>query len=166
MKNNKYFFKWDTFSIVITSLIILVPIVIVTSAPITTTFERIGTGVVIALLIFPAFLCPLNAELDGNTLHIRMPLHVKHIDLNEYTVTRSKQEDHLCHLRLCASGGYFGYWGLWRSSDGTKYISYITSHKDNITILIPKDPKKKQVWLNLPVGFLPQPSTSTHTNEA
>lgn len=57
MKNNKYFFKWDTFSIVITSLIILVPIVIVTSAPIATTFERIGTGVVIALLIFPAFLC-------------------------------------------------------------------------------------------------------------
>lgn len=169
MKNNKYCFKWDTFSIVITSVIVLALIAITTSAPIATTFEKIATGVVIAMLIFPAFLCPLSATIHGNTLRIRMLLHVKHIDLSEYTVIPSKKEDrscYLCHLRLCASGGYFGYWGLWRSPDGTKYFSYLTSWKDNITVLLPNDPKKKQVWINLPVGFLPQPATSRHPNEA
>ena len=166
MKNNRYRFKWDTFAIVITSIIILVLVAIFTSAPIATTFEKISTGVVVGLLLFPAFLCPLTAEVHDNTLRIRMLLHVKHIDLDEYTIIPCKKDDILCHLRLCASGGYFGYWGLWRSGDGTKYFSYLTSRKDNITVLVPKDPKKRQIRVNLPADFLPQPTTSPHTNEA
>lgn len=37
--------------------------------------------------------------------------------------------------RLWASGGHFGYWGKWRSTDGTTFTSFLTHRSEDVYYL-------------------------------
>lgn len=65
-------------------------------------------------------------------------------------------------IRLCASGGLFGYWGKWKSGDGRNFTSYITHRKENVYYL---SDGTNIIAINAPKEWIDQMYKSTRQEE-
>lgn len=88
--------------------------------------------------IIPLFFYPFSESFDCKTKEIKIhfPGYSRTISRENYPILLSGQD--LINdgaIRLCASGGLFGYWGKWKSGDGRNFTSYITHRKENVYYL-------------------------------
>lgn len=87
-------------------------------------------GAVITLLLcMTMFYMPLSISVDNKNLNINRPLRIKSIPLSEISSVK------LCPptmgaIRICGSGGFFGWYGWFRESDIGKYFAYYGKASD------------------------------------
>lgn len=81
-------------------------------------FDIIG-WVGVLVLLYPILSMPLSLELNGEELKLRRLLWVSRFSREEYEITEVSPLDlHACY-RICGSGGYFGFSGLfWQANEG------------------------------------------------
>ena len=128
----KYTFVWDKLTVCITSILILIFLFLI--------YE--------GYLLFPICLCPLYATKRGPTITIHFLLHKKKLNLKAFEVEPQTDFSLKGWFRLAASGGYFGYWGLWTDKKGNVIVSYLTNRKRDVYMLRPSN--GKPIVLNLP----------------
>lgn len=88
--------------------------------------------------IIPPFFYPFRESFDHDSQIIRIHLlgHTRTISRESYPILLTGQD--LINngaIRLCASGGLFGYWGKWKSGDGRNFTSYITHRNEDVYYL-------------------------------
>ena len=88
--------------------------------------------------IIPPFFYPFRESFDHDSQKIRIHFlgYTRTISRENYPILLTGQD--LINdgaIRLCASGGLFGYWGKWKSGDGRNFTSYITHRKENVYYL-------------------------------
>lgn len=110
------------------------------------------------LLILIA-LRPIRTRLSGETLEVHFLFHKKTLPLSDYSIRTDATPQLLGGIRLCASGGLFGYYGLWSCKIDThaggrqKAFSYLTHAGKDVCLLLPHDPKRDPILLNAPAGW-------------
>ena len=83
----------------------------------------------VGLLVPSAFYAPLSLTVDERNITVnsllkrhRIPLrNVKEVELFQPTMGA---------LRICASGGYMGYWGIFKEGDVGRYVGYYGKASD------------------------------------
>lgn len=75
------------------------------------------------LSCFTLFFCPLYIRLTEDSLNVETSLRTKTFSLSEI------EEVMICpptmsEIRICGSGGFFGYWGWFREPSIGKYFAY------------------------------------------
>lgn len=72
---------------------------------------------VLAILVFAGlYSAPLSIAADGDYIYIKKPLRTKKIRMDEVQSVEPFQPT-MGAIRICGSGGYFGYWGIFREGD-------------------------------------------------
>ena len=77
----------------------------------------------VGMLLFGLFYMPLSISADKFAIYVNRSLKVKAILMQDVESVR------LCPptmgaIRICGSGGFFGYWGWFRERDLGKYFAY------------------------------------------
>lgn len=80
-------------------------------------------GVILCLNIIGAYFAPINIEATPDFVEISMLARRKRIPLKDIVSVQSCKPT-MGAIRICGSGGYFGYWGWFRESDIGKYFAY------------------------------------------
>ncbi len=98
----------------------------------------IAISIAALIIVIPLFFYPFRESFDPKTQEIKIhfPGYSRTISRENYPILLSGQD--LINdggIRLCASGGLFGYWGKWKSGDGRNFTSYITHRKENVYYL-------------------------------
>ena len=75
------------------------------------------------LLIFGLLYGPVNIKADNKYITVRSILLKHKISADRIESVQLFQPT-MGAYRLCASGGYFGYWGLFREGDIGRYVAY------------------------------------------
>ena len=95
--------------------------------------EKSGFWVVLSLLILLLSLGllygPLQILADGENVTVRSVLRKQKIPMDHIESVELFQPT-MGAYRLFASGGYFGYWGLFREGDVGKYMAYYGKASD------------------------------------
>lgn len=118
----------STYSIIIT--ILCLGILVSTIFMIPEIWWQIGWGGFIAILhIVCLYYMPLSIAADEHSIYINRSLKVKRISIAEVKSVR------LCPptmgaIRVCGSGGYLGYWGVFKERDLGKYFAYYGKASD------------------------------------
>ena len=81
------------------------------------------------LLIFGLLYGPTKIIADANHVIVKTPLRKKGILVRDIKSVELFQPT-MGAYRLCASGGYFGYWGLFREGDIGRYVAYYGKASD------------------------------------
>ncbi len=146
--------KWDRFTIIMTTLVLIV----ITIAVIALYCEgglwhQVTATVLLLFAIIPIFLRPLSTSYDGEKLIVRFLCYKKVYSLSQYTPVYIEHFSTTKAVRIFASGGYFGYWGIWRKHLNGRdrwdtLHSYTTSRKEDCILLMPKEESKHKVLLN------------------
>lgn len=119
----------STFSIILTAIITgaLVAGCIVTY-PEKPAF--IVTLAVLALMVISSLLyAPLSIEADQKKITVRSAMRSQHIPMRNVTEAKLFQPT-MGAIRLFASGGYMGYWGIFREGDIGRYMAYYGKASD------------------------------------
>lgn len=91
--------------------------------------------VVIGLLLSSLFYMPISVSVDNNNLEIHRPLKIKSIPLND--VSEVKQcPPTMAALRVCGSGGCFGWYGWFKERDLGKYFAYYGKSSDCFLVIL------------------------------
>ena len=118
----------STYSIIIT--ILCLGILVSTIFMIPEIWWQTGWGGFIAILhIVCLYYMPLSIAADEHSIYINRSLKVKRIPMAEVKSVR------LCPptmgaIRVCGSGGYLGYWGVFKERDLGKYFAYYGKASD------------------------------------
>lgn len=88
-----------------------------------TTAGLVIVGVILCLNIPGAYFAPLNIETTPDFVEITMLARRKRIPLKDIVSVQSCKPT-MGAIRICGSGGYFGYWGWFREGDIGKYFAY------------------------------------------
>ena len=81
-------------------------------------------ALLLVLLIIPTlFFAPLSIRADKDYITVVSPLKRHRIAMNDVESVRLFQPT-MGAIRIFASGGYFGYWGIFREGDIGKYTGY------------------------------------------
>ena len=98
-------------------------------------------GITIALLFLSTlFFMPLSISLNSGSLNVNTPLRIKSIPLSDIT------EVSLCSptmgaKRIFGSGGWFGWYGMFKEKDLGKYFAYYGKASDCFLVTL-KDGRK------------------------
>lgn len=120
--------KLSTFSLI--STIICLVVLIGCTFVIPEIWWQTGWGGFIAILhIVCLYYMPLSIAADEHSIYINRSLKVKRIPIAEVKSVR------LCPptmgaIRVCGSGGYLGYWGVFKERDLGKYFAYYGKASD------------------------------------
>ena len=136
---------WDITSILLT----VVCIIIIALAVIMTYINTKSWWPIllfIPLIVGWLWMCPFGVSSSPNRIKLYFPTRVKTFDLTEYRIERKEYAD--LGLRVCASGGFCGYWGIW-SNQGKYVMSYLVHRKKDIYLLTPIK-GGKPILLNIP----------------
>lgn len=94
-------------------------------------YERaILTSVLFAVLVFSALIyAPIYVKITDRHVAVRRPLKSKVINIDDIASVQ------LCPptmgaIRVCGSGGWFGYWGWFKERDLGKYFAYYGRSSD------------------------------------
>ena len=92
---------------------------------------------------------PLSIAADEHSIYINRSLKVKRIPIAEVKSVR------LCPptmgaIRVCGSGGYLGYWGLFKERDLGKYFADYGKASDSFLIELSDGHKYMQSSKNAP----------------
>lgn len=91
---------------------------------------QIGWGAFISiLLIICLYYMPISIRVDKNTIHIIRSLKIKTIPLSEVASIQPCPPT-MGAIRICGSGGFFGYWGWFKERDLGKYFAYYGKSSD------------------------------------
>ena len=137
---NTYHPSADNFAICITIIILLLCAYLVYEGLVHLSGVTKWIVISIAALtaIIPPFFYPFRESFDRNSQKIRIhfPGYSRTISREKYPKLLTGQ-DLMSNgaIRLCASGGLFGYWGKWKSGDGRNFTSYITHRNENVYYL-------------------------------
>jgi hypothetical protein len=85
--------------------------------------------IIIALLGFCMFYSPLSISVDEKTIRINSPFKIHEIAMQRI-VSVERFQPTMGALRLCGSGGFLGYWGLFREGDVGNYMAYYGKASD------------------------------------
>lgn len=121
--------KLSTFSIILTAIITgaLVAGCIVTY-PEKPAFMVILA--VLALIVMSSLLyAPLSIEADPDKITVRSAMKSRYILMRDVTEAKLFQPT-MGAIRLFASGGYMGYWGIFREGDIGRYMAYYGKASD------------------------------------
>lgn len=83
----------------------------------------IGTAALVILCGAALFYMPLTVSARERCLCVRTPLRVKRIPYDEIASIELCAPT-MAELRLCGSGGWFGYWGWFREPSIGRYFAY------------------------------------------
>lgn len=87
-------------------------------------------GAVAAVLVLSGlFYMPLSVSVDKEGVHVRRPLKVKTIPLNEIAEVKLCQPT-MGAIRMCGSGGWLGWYGWFREGDIGQYFAYYGKSSD------------------------------------
>lgn len=76
---------------------------------------------VLAILVFAGlYSAPLSIAADGDYIYIKKPLRTTKIRMDQVQSVELFQPT-MGAIRICGSGGYFGYWGIFREGDIGRY---------------------------------------------
>lgn len=85
--------------------------------------------IITLLLIFAMFYSPLSISADENEVRINSPLKVHSIPMQRI-VGIERFQPTMGSVRLCASGGFMGYWGIFREGDVGQYTAFYGKSSD------------------------------------
>lgn len=91
--------------------------------------------VVIGLLLSSLFYMPISVSVDNNNLEIHRPLKIKSIPLNDISEVKQCPPT-MAALRICGSGGYFGWYGWFKERDLGKYFAYYGKSSDCFLVIL------------------------------
>lgn len=94
----------------------------------------------VGMLMSGLFYMPLSISADKYAIYVNRSLKVKAILMQDVESVR------LCPptmgaIRICGSGGFFGYWGWFRERDLGKYFAYYGRSSDCFLVVL-KDGRK------------------------
>jgi Bacterial PH domain len=98
--------------------------------------------IIIATLGFCLFYSPLSISADESSVRINSPLKIHEIAMQRI-VSVERFLPTMGAIRICGSGGFLGYWGLFREGDVGNYMAYYGKASD--CFLIRLDTGKKYV---------------------
>lgn len=85
--------------------------------------------ILLGLLIPSAFYAPLSLKIDERNITVQSPVKRHRIPMRNVKEVELFQPT-LGALRICASGGYFGYWGIFKEGDIGRYAGYYGKASD------------------------------------
>jgi hypothetical protein len=85
--------------------------------------------IIIATLGFCLFYSPLSISADEKSVRINSPLKIHEIAMQRI-VSVERFQPSKGTIRLCGSGGFLGYWGLFRETSVGKYMAYYGKASD------------------------------------
>lgn len=84
---------------------------------------------IIAILITASFYAPLSISVDNQYLTINFLFRKKHLPLSEIEKVMMCPPT-MAEIRICGSGGCFGYWGWFREPSIGTYFAYYGKASD------------------------------------
>ena len=81
------------------------------------------------------YYCPRSVEITPSRLVIRRLLTKKYIPVGEIVVVAPYQRT-MNFVRVCGSGGVFGFWGWFRNQELGRFFVYATSLKQLVVITL------------------------------
>ena len=91
---------------------------------------RIFLGVIWgATVLASLFYMPMSIEADKTAIYINRSLRVKAIPMHDVASVRICPPT-MGAIRICGSGGFFGYWGWFKERDLGKYFAYYGRSSD------------------------------------
>lgn len=115
------------------SVLTLIITVVLIGACVFTYSEPIGFYLILSiLLIIAVFSClyaPIGIYANENNIFVRSVLK-KHTLLMQNVESVELFQPTMGAIRLCASGGYMGYWGIFKEGDIGRYAAYYGKASD------------------------------------
>ena len=119
----------SAFSLIITivSNALILSIMFLNNPPV---YVQISLGVIWGMTVLASlFYMPLSISADKTTIYINRSLRIKAIPIQDVASVK------LCPptmgaIRICGSGGFFGYWGWFKERDLGKYFAYYGRSSD------------------------------------
>lgn len=156
MMEQTYKNKWDTFSGIISGLLLLFTLYIMYE-----TWANQSMGLTRYLIIFliAAYLVatwiyiPYKATTDGKEVIIHRIVGKETFTIDRYEAQVCPKSDFPSGVRILASSGFFGYVGKWRGKIGgqprANYDSFVTSTSEDM-IFLKSIEGHRRVLLNAP----------------
>lgn len=91
--------------------------------------------IALTLLVPSMFYCPLHISADDNEVRIISPFKAHSIPMQRIAGVERFQPT-MGSIRVCASGGFLGYWGIFKESDIGRYIAYYGKSSDCFLITL------------------------------
>lgn len=119
----------SAFSLIITivSNAFILSIMFLNNPPV---YVQISLGVIWGMTVLASlFYMPLSISADKTAIYINRSLRIKAIPIQDVASVK------LCPptmgaIRICGSGGFFGYWGWFKERDLGKYFAYYGRSSD------------------------------------
>ena len=86
-------------------------------------------GILLMLLLLGLLFGPIKITADSKYVTVKSYLRKQRIPVDKIESVELFQPT-MGAIRLCASGGYFGYWGLFREGDIGRYSGYYGKASD------------------------------------
>lgn len=102
---------------------------------------RISLGIMLGILAFSSlFYMPISISADKTAIYINRSLRIKAIPMLDVASVKMCAPT-MGAIRICASGGFFGYWGWFKERDLGKYFAYYGRSSDCFLVEL-KDGRK------------------------
>ena len=93
-------------------------------------YVQISLGVIWCMTILASlFYMPLSISVDKTAIYINRSLKIKAIPLQNVLSVKMCSPT-MGAIRICGSGGFFGYWGWFKERDLGKYFAYYGRSSD------------------------------------
>lgn len=104
-------------------------------------YVQISLGVIWGMTILASlFYMPLSISADKTAIYINRSLRIKAIPLLDVMSVKMSSPT-MGAIRICGSGGFFGYWGWFKERDLGKYFAYYGRSSDCFLVEL-KDGRK------------------------
>lgn len=141
MENYHQKSKWSRFC-VMTTTIILIVVVVIAFMPLYNIAERNNIAIsivcgiaLIEMIVMELYYCPVSIIVTQNQLLIRRFFTSKNIPLNEIASVEIYSES-TRFLKVCGSGGMFGFYGWYKNKELGRFFIYATNLKELICITL------------------------------
>lgn len=130
----------STFSLIITivSNALILSIMFLNNPPV---YVQVSLGVIWGMTVLASlYYMPISITADKTAIYINRSLRIKAIPIQDVASVK------LCPptmgaIRICGSGGFFGYWGWFKERDLGKYFAYYGRSSDCFLVEL-KDGRK------------------------
>lgn len=121
--------RFSRFSIIVTATVILVLFVgCIVSVHDTATFCTL-LAVYLILILLTLFRSPWYVEADADRVTMGSILHKRKIRTDAIESVELFKPT-MGAIRICASGGFLGYWGIYREGDIGRYVAFYGKSSD------------------------------------
>lgn len=152
----------STFSLIITvvSNVLLIGLMFFNNPPV---YVQISLGVIWGMtLLASLFYMPMSISVDKNAICINRSLRIKAIPLQDVLSVRMCPPT-MGTIRICGSGGFFGYWGWFKERDLGKYFAYYGRSSDCFLVEL-KDGRKYMLGCKNPQKMVEYITEKLKTN--